>query len=141
MFTIEFDTRQKVVRVIFSLSFTVDDLAGLDDVAEVLVAAEGPMSAIFDCTLIDSIGIPAQRVASRGRLRQLCPGLRRAIVAPQPEMFSLAELFARSQDAAGSEAPQVVRTMAEALAWLGLDKLQSRPVEIGWMLEQIRQRS
>ena len=138
MFGIEFDLRQKVLLVVFSDRFTTDDLAVLDDVSEVLVEAEGPVSGIFDYSSIEGVDVTMRHMASRGRRAQLCPGLRRAIVAPQPEMFQLAQVFATNQDAVGSEPPKVVTTMAEAVKWLGLERLQSRPVEIGWLREQLR---
>jgi hypothetical protein len=138
MFAVEFDQRQKALLVVFSRRFTAADLSGLDDIAEILVEAEGPMSGVFDFSRIEEIDITSQGVASRGRQAQLCPGLRRAIVAPQPEMFALAEVFAQNQGVVGSEPPKVVCTMAEALAWLGLERLHSRPVEVSWLREQIR---
>jgi hypothetical protein len=138
MFAIEFDQRHNVLLVNFSRRFTDEDLTGLDDIAEVLVAAEGPMSGIFDYSRIEGIDIVPQCIVRRGRQAQRCPGLRRAIIAPQPEIFILAELFAQSQNAVGSEPPRIVRTMPEALAWIGVRKLQTRPVEIGWIREQAR---
>lgn len=138
MFSIEFDQRQKVLLVVFSGRFAADDLLGLDEVSDVLVEAEGPMSGVFDFSRIDGIDVMVRDVASRGRQAQMCPGLRRAIVAPQPEMFRLAQIFASNQGVVGSDPPKVVVTMAEAVLWLGLERLQSRPVEIGWLREQVR---
>ncbi len=138
LFAIAFDRRQKVVLIQFDGRFGADDLTGLDDIARVLIEAEDPMDVIFDFSRSDGVDLTREAMANRGRQPQMQPGQRRAIVAPRPEMFELARLFAQSQSAVGSAAPIVTQTLDEALRAFGLTRLNTQKVEIDWLREELR---
>ena len=137
MFAIELDQHHKVVLVRLSDRLTQHDVSVLDDIARVLVEAEGPVSAIFDLSAVSAVDVPRTVVERRGRMPQLAPGHPRVMIAPQPDVRALCEAFARLQAESGSEPPTVVDTMAQALARLGLGPLTFRPMEIGWLRDAL----
>ena len=138
MFNIAFDRRQKVVLVRFSGRFTADDLAGLDDIARVIIEAEDPMDVIFDFSAAEAVDLTRDAIVRRGQQPQLQPGQRRAIVAPTAAKFELAKLFAQSQSAAGSTPPLVTRSLDEALRGFGRTALETHPIEIDWLREELQ---
>jgi hypothetical protein len=120
MFTLQFDRKHRLALVRFFGSFTSSDIANFDHAADKFIAAEGPSDFVLDFTAVRSVAMPDRAMVARGRRPQSCPGYRRVVVAPQPEIFGLYQIFAAHQLRIGSEAPVIVRTLHDALGFLGV---------------------
>ena len=129
-FSLAFDRNQRVVLVSFRGEFGSDDIATLDSAAHAFVAKEGAVHFLLDFTGVKRVSMPDQAIAERAERPPLCPGFKRVVVAPQPEIFGLYCLFAAKQKRLGSDAPIVVRSMQGAVDLLGLRLPAFAPVEI-----------
>jgi hypothetical protein len=98
--------------------------------SEILVEAEGPMHFMLDFSGVERVSMPDKAIAERGRRLQLCPGYRRVIVAPQPEILGLYHVFAAGQLAVGSSPPVIVRSLGEAWVRLGLRRPVFTPLDM-----------
>jgi len=76
------------------------------------------------------VSMPDRAIAERAERPPLCPGFRRVIVAPHPEIFGLYCLFAAKKQRIGVDAPVVVRSMQSAVDFLGLHLPGFTPVEM-----------
>lgn len=130
MFTVAIDREQGVLLARFSGPFGRDDLAAFDSVVDRVVAVEGPLCGLFDYSEVTMVTMSVDAMARRGRQPQMFPGRKRVIVAPRPEMFGLGRVFGAYQASVGSEPPMVVRTMGEAIDYLGFGPLCFEPVDI-----------
>jgi hypothetical protein len=101
VFTIEFDRRQSLMLVRFAGTFGPDDLATLDELSDVFIAAEHPTRAPYDFTAVEYIDMPPEVMAMRAGQAQFCSHMRQAVVAPQAEIFGLVRLYGTYQSAAG----------------------------------------
>jgi hypothetical protein len=134
MFTIEFDRQHSLTLARFSGEFGFDDIGTLDRVGEIFVAAEGPSHFLFEFSAVEAVSMPPWAIARRGRRPQLCPGYQRIVVAPQPEILELYRVFGANQLLVGSAAPMLVKTMAQALAHIGVPKPRFKPVPTSWIV-------
>jgi len=133
MFDVQFNRRRQVTFVRFHGTLSTQDFAELDAIAHVLVAAEGPTDCIFDFSAVEAVDLPVDFVARRARQRQICPGCRRIIVAPQREIAALARLFGDLQGEIGCEQPAIVPTLDAALGRLGGPAMRFRAIETTWL--------
>jgi hypothetical protein len=130
LFSLAFDRDQRVVLVSFRGEFGTDDIATLDAAAHAFVAENGPVHFILDFTGVRRVSMPDRAIAERAERPPLCPGFKRLIVAPHPEIFGLYCLFAAKQQRIGAEPPVVVRSMRSAVDLLGLRLPGFAPVEM-----------
>lgn len=135
MFDMGYDRQHNVLLVRLVGTFTPQSMQRMDTACATFLNAEGPAHSIFDFTTVNAIDMKVERVERRAEQAQLCPGFERILVAPQPPFFAMAEAFRDHQRSQGLAAPQVVRTMAEAEAALGLGPLLFKPVETAWLVE------
>lgn len=122
MFTTEYDRRHKVALFQFSGAFSRGDIAAVDQTCKALLAAEGGAHFVFDFTAVETVAMPDDAIAERGKRPQLNVGYQRVVVAPQMEIFELYRLFAANQAQVGAEAPTVVKTLRQALIHLGVGR-------------------
>jgi hypothetical protein len=130
LFSLAFARDHKVLLVSFREEFASDDIATLDAAAHAFVAKNGPVHFVFDFTGVLHVAMPDRAIAERAERPPLCPGFRRVIVAPQPEIFGLYCLFSAKQQRIGVDAPVVVRSMQSAVDFLGLRLPGFTPVEM-----------
>jgi len=133
MYAIEFDQPGRTVLVIFEGELDEADLDSLDEIADVLVEAEGEHGVILDFSGVTSLRLTPEGVAARGRRPGRAGVVRRVIVAPPGPLGDLAGLFARSQAESGTKPPTVVASRAAAMDLLKLEKPSFRPVDIDWL--------
>jgi hypothetical protein len=108
LFSLAFDRNDKVLLVRFREEFGVDDIATLDAAAHAFVAKDGPVHFLLDFTGVQRVSVPDGTTAERVERPPLCPGFRRLIVAPQPEIFGLYCLLSAKQQRIGVDAPVVM---------------------------------
>ena len=130
MFSFAFDRNHTVMLVSFRGEFGSDDIATLDAAAHSFVAKNGPVHFLLDFSGVQRVSIPDRAIAERGDRPPLCPGFKRVIVAPHPEIFGLYCLFSAKQQRMGVDAPVVLRSMQSAVDFLGLRLPGFAPVEI-----------
>lgn len=133
MFDMGFDRQHNVLLARLRGVFTSQAMQRLDTACATFLNAEGPGHSIFDFTGIEAIDMSPDRVERRAERAQLCPGFERILVAPQPEIFAQVDRFRAHQHAQGLASPQVVRSMDEAEATLGLGTLVFRPLDTSWL--------
>jgi len=90
---------------------------------------EGAVHFLLDFTAVQHVAMPDQAIAERAERPALCPGFKRVVVAPHPELFGLYCVFAAKQERIGSDAPVVTSSMQSAVDFLGLRLPQFAPVE------------
>jgi hypothetical protein len=130
LFGLAFDRNHRVVLVSFRGQFGSDDIATLDAAAHAFVAKNGPVHFLLDFTGVQRVCMPDRAIAERAERPPLCPGFKRVIVAPHPEIFGLYCLFAAKQRRMGADPPVVVRSMQSAVDFLGLRLPGFAPVEM-----------
>jgi hypothetical protein len=106
----------------FSGAFSRGDIAAVDHACKALLAAEGGAHFVFDFTAVETVAMPDEAIAKRGKRPQLNVGYQRVVVAPQVEIFELYRLFAANQVQVGAETPTVVKTLRQALLHLGVGR-------------------
>jgi hypothetical protein len=130
MFTPLFESQEKVLLVRYSGVFTSEDIAALDAATVGIVAREGYVRSIFDCTDVQTVAIARSRLAERARKPRMNPGQDRVTVAPQQEIYGLFQEYARMQLDFGNGELMLVRTLAEALELLGLSNPDFQPIAV-----------
>jgi hypothetical protein len=130
LFSFAFDRDHKVLLVSFRGEFATDDIATLDAAANAFVGENGPVHFLLDFSGVHRVSMPDRAIAERAERKPLCPGFRRVIVAPHPEIFGLYCLFSAKQERIGADAPVVVRSMQSAVDLLGLRFPAFAPVEM-----------
>lgn len=113
----------------FSGEFGRHDIGAFDHAFARFIDVEGCAHLVIDFTDVDSIAMPDQALAERGKRPHRCPGCHRIVVAPQPEISELYRLFSANQSMVGSTAPKIVKTMEHALVHLGVGEPDFRPIE------------
>ena len=130
MFSLAFDRNHRVMLVSFRGEFGTDDIATLDADARSFVAQNGPVHFLLDFSGVQRVSMPDLAITERAERPPLCPGFKRVVVAPHPEIFGLYCLFSAKQKRIGVDAPVVVRSMQSAVDFLGLRLPGFAPVEI-----------
>ena len=133
MLAVGFDRQRNVLLLTLLDTFDNGTLAVMDSACATFFDAEGPSHAIFDFTPTQKVVMAPLSLERRAHKPAMCVGFERIIVAPQPEIRSLAEKFRLHQSSAGLPAPHVVQTMAEAGRLLGLGLLVFGPVDTSWL--------
>jgi hypothetical protein len=129
LFSLAFDRDHRVVLASFRGEFGCGDIATFDAAAEAFVAGEGAVHFLLDFCNVRHVSMPDQAIAERAERPPLCPGFKRVVVAPHPEIFGLYCLFVAKQRRIGADAPIVVRSVQAALDFLGLPMPSFAPVE------------
>ena len=133
MLAVGFDRQRNVLLLTLIDTFDNATLAVMDSACATFFDAEGPSHAIFDFTPTKKVVMAPLSLERRARKPAMCVGFERIIVAPQPELYALAEKFRLHQSSAGLPAPHVVNTMAEAEQLLGIGSLVFEPVDTSWL--------
>lgn len=130
MFTLFFESREKVLLVRYSGVFTSEDISMLDAVTVGIVAQEGYVRSIFDCTDVRIVAISRSSLSERARKLRMNPGKDRVTVAPQQEIYELFRDYAQAQLDFGNGELMVVRTLGEALEMLRLSNPDFQPIAV-----------
>jgi hypothetical protein len=129
MFTVLFDTRQKVMLTRYTGVLSSDDIAALDEYVRGFVAREGfYVRSIFDLTGVEVFAISRPKLLLRGRKLRINPGQDRVFVAPQHEIHELYRDYAQAQLDLGNGKMMVVERFDEALRLLGLHDPNFQPL-------------
>jgi hypothetical protein len=114
----------------FSGALSRGDIGAVDHACKAFLAAEGGAHFVFDFTAVETVAVPDEAIARRGKRPQLNAGYQRVVVAPQVEISELFRLFAANQVQIGAEPPTVVKTLRQALIHLGVGRPAFRAVAV-----------
>ena len=129
MFDVEICEDRQVVLVRFGSAFVTADLAALDRLATAAPGA-GPFDCIFDLTRVETFDLKPEFVAERGEIPQAYKDRQRFYVVTQEDLKLLVRLYVTYQANRGWRPPEIVSTLDEALARLGVDRSAFRPLAI-----------
>jgi hypothetical protein len=130
MFSLAFDRRHRVLMARATGVFSSDDITALDAAIVRFVSREGDLRGILDFTAVEALAVSASRLAVRGRQPPVMGTADRVFVAPQADINRFCRSFAEHQRGSGNAGPQVVTTLVEAYAALGLVDPQFEPVDV-----------
>jgi hypothetical protein len=132
MFDVFFDLRRRVLWTTISGTFSSDDLAIMDEIGQIILNAEGPMSCVFDFSAAEKTDVAIDEIERRAKRPRNPSSVRRIIVASHPDILRLAQAFVTTQQAIGSDAPGIVHSAAEARKLLEIDT-ELRRAKIDWL--------
>jgi len=98
----------------FTGVFSSEDVAALDQAVIEFTARHGPVHGLLDFTGLEATSMPMSKLLRRG--------YKRVFVVTETQGQEMAREFASEQATAGSEAPRIVSTVAEAYRLLGLSE-------------------
>ena len=128
-YQIDFDSTNRILRARFEGRVTDDDLKSGYRFGQENVKRFDPLSGITDFSGLTTVAFSVQTMRDLARTKPIMPNPGRPVVfvAPSPDIFGMARLFALE----GAEARpnlHVVRTMAEAYRVLNIRNPQFQPV-------------
>jgi hypothetical protein len=83
---------------------------------------DASLDELIDASIVTKIGISADEVRSLAHHQIFSPKSRRAIVAAEPHIFSVARMVEIYHEDVGHEEVKVFCSMNEALKWLGREE-------------------
>ena len=129
---VAFDRKRRVLWASFPGTFTPEDLAALDALADMVVGIVKPIDGVFDFSESAGTGLVFRDdFIERGQQVNPMSAMRRIVVASSPGILNLAQVFAAAQALTGAGAPVIVNTAEDARRRLGHATLELQPIEIG----------
>ncbi len=120
MFDISISQHRETVLIRFFGPLVEDDFTALDALAAKARAGNASLDTIFDMRDVERVDLAAQFVAARGALPQAYQDRQRIYVVPQDDLKLLVRLYATYQVNKGWRAPEIVDTLDDAFARLGV---------------------
>jgi hypothetical protein len=131
MLTLWFERRHNVLLARVTSMLSSEDIETHDRSVLRFLAGRTDVRAIYDFSGVDTLAIPASKIAQRGQRPAMITG-RRVVVASRQAGADFAHIIRDQQSAAGLPEPLIVATLEEAYAQLGLDRAADfEPVEVG----------
>jgi hypothetical protein len=121
MFTIFYERHHRVLMVTISGVLSSEDIDMHDRVVLRFLAGKDGVRAIYDLSRVETLAIPASKIAQRGQRPAIVTG-QRVVVSSSTGGAEFVRIIADEQRTAGLAEPTVVPTLERAYALLGLDK-------------------
>jgi len=109
----------RILLVRYDQALTIKTLGQLDRVLTKFVQREGTMDTIFDFSSAPRTDVPTSVMVKRGQTLSHMPDRQRIFVAPDDVYFGMFRLYGAYQSYRGAKAPDVVKSLEEALVLLG----------------------
>lgn len=130
MLSLWFERQHKVLLARVSGVLSSEDIETHDRAVLRFLAGRTGVRAIYDLSTVDTLAIPASKIAQRGQ-RPAMISERRIVVASRQAGEEFARIIGEHQRAAGLPEPTLVTTLDEAYALLGLDRQATfEPVDV-----------
>ena len=130
MVKLHFEPKHKVLLAVFSGAFTMADVTYVDDLVATFMATRSEdIAGIVDFSGVEKFDMTSEQISGRAQKPQPRPSQRRIFVATRAEAYGICRMFAAFQTAHRIAEPEIVRTMHEAYALLGLDGPHFEPVD------------
>ena len=127
MLSFLFEQRHRVLLSRFGGSVTDDELRRQVRLAKAFATREGPLRTILDFTDVTDIQVDTRTITA---LATRTASHTRIFIVPRPEMFGMARLYTAHNTMAGSTAPSLVKSRAEAYATLALQEPDFQPIAL-----------
>jgi hypothetical protein len=126
-FALGFDRGRNVLLVTFGMLLARQQHQAMVAAVRALVARQGVCDAIVDFSAVDAFGLDLDYLRALAQAPVVLKGQKRVLVAPDDYIFGTLRVFETHQSLAGEE-PMIVRSMAKALALLGIDAPDFQPL-------------
>jgi hypothetical protein len=123
-----FDARQRILLIRMGPALTREALQFMQAALGRFRAAHGHCPGILDLTATEQVAVPVADLVALAKYRPVMAGTRRIFVAANDVMYGLCRMVGAYQDLGGN-APDVVRSLAEAYAILGIADAAFVPFE------------
>jgi len=128
-YSLHIEETARVAMARFEAALAPGQLEALAADSRALASRYGLCDSIVDFSGLVRIEIDTSYLRTMANRQPVMTGKRRVLVAPQPEMFGLGRLYGLQQAATtGATEPEMVRTLDEAFAALGLRSPNFVPV-------------
>jgi hypothetical protein len=123
-----FDARQRILLIRMGPRLSRESLAFMQAALGRFIAAHGRCPGFLDLTLTHEVTVPIGDLVTLAKHRPVMAGERRIFVAGNDVVFGLCRMVGAYQDLGGN-GPEIVRTVAEAYALLGITDATFQPFE------------
>jgi hypothetical protein len=123
-----FDARQRILLIRIGRVLSPEALGFMQAALARFLAAHGRCNGILDLSLTEQVSVPASDLVVLAKHRPVMAGTRRIFVAANDAMYGLCRMVGTYQDIGGN-APDIVRSLAEAYALLGIADAAFEPFE------------
>ena len=126
---LSFDYRHRVLLAAFGDVLSAAAIAEHDaKVGRFTARHGGPVRGIADFSRIKQVDMALEVLSARAQEPPMIARGQRVYVAASYQMFGLCRMFGTYQGLAGHAEPQIVETLVEACALLGMDRAEFTPV-------------
>lgn len=132
-----YDRDGRVLLVRFASRFSHETIVAMEEAARRFVACHGDLPAIADFSQVDQFAVSLRAWREIARRQRVIRDAPRVLVAPQDSIFGLLRVYATVQTDNGDPA-MVVRSLAEACAYLGLHRPDFQPLTAVWPQPETR---
>ncbi len=119
MFAIFYERHHRVLMVRITGVLSSEDIAAHDRVVLRFLAGKDGVRAIYDLSKVETLAIPASKIAQRGQRPAIVTG-QRIVVSSSAGGAEFVRIIADEQRTAGLAEPTVVPTLEQAYAQMGL---------------------
>ena len=123
-----FDARQRILLIRMGPALTPEALQFMQAAVARFRAAHGGCPGILDFTLTEQVAVPLADLVALAKRRPVMAGTRRVFVAASDVTYGLCRMVGTYQDFGGN-APEIVRSLAEAYVVLGIADASFEPFE------------
>lgn len=121
MFSLFYERHHRVLMVRITGVLSSDDIAMHDRAVLRFLAGKDGVRAIYDLSKVETLAIPASKIAQRGQRPAIVTG-QRIVVSSSAGGTEFVRIIADEQRTAGLAEPTVVPTLEQAYALMGLGK-------------------
>jgi len=128
-YSFQSDLENRVILVTLGRVVTEESLLAAYEAVGRFIAAQGPYAGIMDLSAVEKLQIPAKFVWHLAHRAPMIPdGMARVVVAPRPAIYGMSRMFQILRDDQ-SRHLEIVRTLDEALKFLGRESAQFRTID------------
>ena len=114
-----FDARQRILLIRMGRVLSPEALGFMQAALARFLAAHGRTSGILDLSATEEVAVPVADLVVLAKHRPVMAGTRRIFVAASDVTYGLCRMVGSYQDLGGN-APDIVRSLAEAYVLLGI---------------------
>ena len=130
MIELLFDAANRVLLVHYRLAFTIPNLDRLDGALQDFFRSHALCDTIIDFSQVPEDNVDTAVIVDRAHRASRAPGTsRRVFVVKDQLQYGLMRIYRARQEARGYTAPELVLSMDEALAVLGVKEPNFQPVQ------------
>ncbi len=121
MFSLFYEHHHRVLMVRITGVLSSEDIATHDRVVLRFLAGKDGVRAIYDLSKVETLAVPASKIAQRGQRPAIVTG-QRIVVSSSAGVAEFVRIIADEQRTAGLAEPTIVPTLEQAYAQMNLGK-------------------